>query len=116
MDMLVQFIEPYWRQAQVWWSSLGPNGPYALWLVAGILGFSLWTWAAYLATRRLLGHMKIHGVWFRPGELEPLLDRLEQREKGGTVLTLQDVNLLDKYRPDRKLHLKKIGDSDFVSW
>lgn len=43
MEVLVQFIEPYWRQAQTWWSSLGPNGPYALWLATGILGFALWT-------------------------------------------------------------------------
>ena len=66
--------------------------------------------------RRLLGHRKIYGVWFRPSELNPLLDRLELSEKSGTILNARDVNLLDRYRPDRRIHLKRMGDADFVSW
>ena len=112
MDMLTQF----WRQALAYWASLGQSGPYYIWLATGGLGLLLWAWASYLLIRRLLGHKKIHGVWFRPGEIEPLLDRLELSEKSGTILHARDVDLLDKYRPDRKLHLKKIGDKDFVAW
>ena len=116
MDWLLQYIEMYWRQVLAWWHSLGPQGPYYVWLAAGVVGFLVWLWLSYHLVRRLLGHQRIYGVWFKPGELDPLLDRLEQREKNGTILQLRDVNLLDRYRPDRKLHLKKIGDADFVSW
>ena len=73
-------------------------------------------WASYRLMRWLLGHRKIYGVWFRPGELDRLLDRLELREKNGTILHARDVNLLDRYRPDRRIHLKRMGDADFVSW
>jgi len=116
MDTLMQFIDPFWRQALAWWHSFGLQGPYYVWLVAGILGFLLWAWASYLLIRRLLGYKKIYGVWFRPGELESLLDRLEQSERNGTIPQLQDVKLLDQYRPDRKIHLKRIGEKDFVGW
>lgn len=116
MDTLLQFIAPYWRHVSSWWQSLGPDGPYYVWLSSGLLGIMIWAWPSYLLVRRLLGHKKINGVWFRPGELDPLLDRLELSEKSGTILHARDVNLLDKYRPDRKLHLKRIGDNDFVSW
>lgn len=116
MEMLVQFIGPYWRNALSWWHSLGPAGPYYVWLASGILGLLFWAWLSYLLIRRLLGHKKIHGVWFKPGQIDPVLDRLELSEKSGTILHARDVDLLDKYRPDRKLHLKRIGDSDYVSW
>ena len=93
-----------------------PGRPYYVWLSSGLIGFLFWAWLSYLLIRRLLGHTKIYGVWFKPGQLVPVLDRLEQSEKSGTILDARDVILLDKYRPDRKLHLKRIGDSDFVSW
>jgi len=116
MDMLVKFIDPYWRMVLAWWHSLGLQGPYYVWLASGVLGLLILIWAAYQLIRRLFGHKKIFGVWFRPGELDPLLNRLEQSEKNGTILPLRDVTLLDMYRPDRKLHLKKMRDGEFVSW
>lgn len=112
----MDYIEPYLRQALAWWYSLGPQGPYYVWLVAGAIGFLIWLWLSYHLVRRLLGHRKIYGVWFRPGELDPLLDRLELSEKNGTILHARDVNLLDRYRPDRRIHLKRMGDADFVGW
>lgn len=109
-------MEPYIRQLQAFWQSLGPNGPYLVWLATGILGLGVAMWASYQLIRRLLGHQKILGVWFRPGELDPLLDRLQASEKNGTILNVRDVQLLDQFRPDRKLHLKKFGDADYVAW
>lgn len=116
METLMQFVGSYWGQALSWWLSLGSNGPYYVWLASGIIGFLVLAAIAYQLIRRLMGHQKIHGVWFRPGQLDELLDRLQLSEKGGTILHSRDVDLLDKYRPDRKLHLKRMGDADFVSW
>jgi len=116
MDWLFQYIGPYWRQALAWWHSLGPQGPYYVWLVAGAFGFLIWLRLSYYLVRRLLGHRKIYGVWFRPGEIDLLLDRLELSEKNGTLIHARELNLLDRYRPDRSIHLKRIGDADFVGW
>lgn len=112
----MDYIEPYLRQALAWSHFLGPQGLYYVWLVAGAIGFLVWLWLSYHLLRRLLGHRKIYGVWFRSGELDSLLDRIEQREKNGTILHARDVNLLDRYRPDRWIHLKRIGNTDYVSW
>ncbi len=116
MDMIMKFIDPYWRQVLAWWHSLGSQGPYIVWIVSGVMGLLVILWVSYQLIRRLLGYKKIFGVWFRPGELDPLLDRLEQSEKNGTILQLRDATLLDMYRPDRRPHLKKIRDGDFVTW
>lgn len=112
----MDYIESYSRQVLAWWHSLGPQGPYYVWLASGIIGFLILASIAYQLIRRLMGHQKIYGVWFRPGQLDELLDRLQLSEKSGTILHSRDVDLLDKYRPDRKIHLKRLGDADFVSW
>lgn len=109
MDMLFQFIEP----ALVWWRSLGQAGPYYLWIAVGVAGLLFWAWTAYYVIRRLLGHRRHFGVWFTPQELDEWLYKMEIREKEGSILKLEEVILLDLYRPDRKLHLKKIGDADY---
>lgn len=109
MDTLLKFIEP----ALAWWRSLGQAGPYYLWIAVGVVGLLLWSWAAYYVIRRLLGHKRHFGVWFKPQELEEWLDRMQAREKEGSILKLEEVALLDLYRFDRKLHLKKIGDADY---
>jgi hypothetical protein len=66
--------------------------------------------------RWLLGHRKIYGVWFRPGELDSLLDRLQGMATSGTILDARDVALLDLHRPDWRPHLKRLGEKEFVSW
>ena len=114
--MLLQFVDLLLRQACDWWSLVGSDGRYYIWLASGGLGLLMWSWISYQVIRRLLGHIKVNGVWFRPGELDLLLDRLDVIEKSGIVLSVRDVNLLDRYRPDRRQHLKRLGDVDFVSW
>lgn len=116
MDWMLSFALPYWQKALAWWYSLGPVGPWYAWLAGGVIGFLIWLWVSYRFIRHLLGHRKHHGAWFRPNEFEEFLDRLVYREKNGTIPSLIEAKLLDKYRPDRRLHLKKFGDQDFVSW
>jgi hypothetical protein len=116
MDVVLQFIDPYLRLVLAWWSSLGPGGVYYVWIAAGILGLMLWAFVSYQLVRRLLGHQKVFGVWFRPGELDPLLDRLEEIAKNGTILQARDMAILDIHRPGWRPHLKRFGEGDFVGW
>lgn len=116
MEVLLQFIEPYRVQVLTWWQSLGPAGPYYVWLGSGVLGLVLLACFSYFVMRFAFGHRKIRGVWFRPGELDDLLDRLTQLERDGVILDVQDVQLLDHYRPDRRDRLKGMGEREFVSW
>jgi hypothetical protein len=98
------------------WASIGHQEYYYLWIASGVVGLLLWAWISYRVIRLLLGHKKILGVWFRPGELDSLLDRLEQIAKNGTILQARDMALLDLHRPDWRPHLKKFGEGDFMSW
>lgn len=54
--------------------------------------------------------------WIGPEDFEALLDRMQQNEKDGGSLTITDMQLLEKHRPDRKIALKRLGDQEFVRW
>lgn len=105
-----------WRAVLGWWDS-GSIWPMAVWL----LGLAVLGWVALLAGHALVqawrGHYRVGGTWISPAALEALLDRLQQRERDGTVsLSAAEVNLLDRFRPDRRLHLKRLGEEDYVAW
>ncbi|MDL1889319.1 hypothetical protein FBQ96_07015 [Nitrospirales bacterium NOB] len=89
---------------------------YYLWLASGLAGLLLVLWLAYRLVRWGLGHIRIEGVWFTQPQLDALLDRLQSRAKEGVILQAQENNLLDKYRPDWRPHLKRLGDQEFVDW
>jgi len=99
------------------WNSLGPAGPYYVWLLCGFVGASLWLWLVYWLVRKyVLLQVKVNGAWIRPEHLNELLDRMQQRERDGVILDLKDAQLLDRYRPDRRIALKTMGDKEYASW
>lgn len=104
-----------WGQAAAWWHS-GSEWPFWIWMGAGLALAAGGGWAAYWLIRRGLGHERINGAWIRPDELAAVLDRLELRERDGGSMSLDDLQLLDRFRPGRHVLLNKLGEQEYVSW
>lgn len=95
---------------------LNPEWLFYVWLASGAALLILWSWVTYRFVRWALGHKKIDGVWFSSEHLEEMLDILQRSALDGVNLKVHEVNMLDKFRPDWRPHLKKLGDKEFVGW
>lgn len=98
MDMPLWMAELY-RQAQAWWVSLGPDGPYYLWLASGVAGLLVWAWISHRLIRRLCGHRKLRGTWHNEARYREIMKMLhEDQERGRRVLSYEEIEALRRYR------------------
>lgn len=112
----METVNAWLADAWVFWNGLGYEAHYKVWLGVGIAMLVVWLWLSYGVMRRLIGHKKINGTWINEMDFEAMLDRLCQKERDGASISLQDVSLLERYRPDRHDRLKRLGGQEFVSW
>lgn len=101
----------YQQQALAWWSSLGPDGPYYVWLVGGVFAAVLWLWFCHRMIRSILGHRKFRGTWYNADQLEVLVKMIdEDNAKGNRVMKHDEMALLRLWR----FGSSKAGVSDYA--
>ena len=109
-------IEGLFGSALAWWRAQGYDVHYWSWLAVGAVGLIIWIYVAYRFLRKALGHHKINGAWLNTEHLDAVLNKMHCKEKDGAIMSLNDLMLLEKYRPDRKIHLKRLGEAEFKGW
>ena len=108
MDIEVWMTLKY-RAALAWWLTLGPNGPYYLWLGGGVLALLVWSWVSYRAVRRILGQRKFNGTWYNAQRWLVLLQDTQDRERQGLILNYKEAKLLELYRTGRRSKLRDLA-------
>lgn len=98
MDLTAWFTQAQ-HQALAWFSALGPDGPYYLWLGGGLLVLLVWLGIAYRLLRRLAGYRKLRGAWHSEARYRELMQLLhEDQEAGRRVLSFEEIEALRRYR------------------
>ena len=117
MDMasLERQLAGYFGMVAAWWHS-GSAWPMWIWMGTGLAFAVACAYAAYWLVRRTMGYERINGAWIGPDDLARVLDRLVQRERDSGSMTVEDLKLLDRFRPGRHNRLHKLGERDYVSW
>lgn len=111
----MSLLSSAWIEVVQWWNS-DSNLPYYLWMAAGVALVWGCLWVSYSSYHLAKGDYRINGVWITYEHLQELLDVLQRKEHDGALLDAKDINLLNRFRPDRLVHLKKLGDKDYVAW
>lgn len=82
-----------------YWKSLGPLGPYYLWLFSGAAGFLLWLVISYRIMRKLMGHRRFRGTWYNAHQFQQLVNILnEDQESGRRVMQHDEIELLRQWK------------------
>lgn len=109
LDLLLQ----EWQgRALAWWSSMGSDGPYYVWLAGGVVLFLAWAWFVHRLMRKLLGYRNFRGTWYNEEQFEILVKFIdEDNHKGHRVMRHDEMQLLRHW----KYGTAKTGVSDHVS-
>lgn len=95
-------LQEYQSKAVQWWASMGPDGPYYLWLAGGLLMFFAWAWFAHRLMRKLSGHRKFRGTWYNADQFEVLIKMInEDNAKGNRIMKHDEMSLLRHWRYGR---------------
>jgi hypothetical protein len=96
---LPAILLPYLEPVLNWWRSLGPAGPYYVWIASGVLGFTFLVAVWYRFFRKLLGHRKFRGTWYNPYQFQELVNILnEDQESGRRVMQHDEIALLRSWK------------------
>lgn len=98
MDVLSWF-GPVRQLLAEWWRSLGLTGQEYVWLTVGAVGLVAWAWLSYRILRRLAGHRKFGGRWYRRDEYERLIQVLwEDQQAGLRVMSHAELQAIRQYK------------------
>lgn len=98
MDIPAWFIAQH-QHAIAWWNSLGPDGPYYVWLASGAAGLIALVTTWYYVMRKVLGYRKFRGTWYNGQEFEGLLVILDRDQQAGNrVMRHDEIALLRQWK------------------
>ena len=80
------------------WNSLGPHGPYYLWLASGGVGLAISLVVFSRLGRALLGHRKFRGRWFNPEQYRHLMQLLHEDQMNNRVLAHHELQALRDFK------------------
>jgi hypothetical protein len=92
-----------------WLLSLDPNTFRTLWIAIGVIGLSIWIYAAYRLARFALFHRRFRGTWYTPEQYQALVNILsEDQNSGRRVMQHDEINLLREWQLGK--HYKGLGN------